>query len=592
MNPQCPSVVQSPDAAQVRAALDRVVASDIFRASPQLAAFLKFVVQAVLDGEGTRLKGYTIGVEAFGRPGSFDAQQDPIVRVEATRLRRALERYYAGDGAADTVVIELPRGSYAPTLRFRDALATVDAGRATADAMPTAPVRLAARGRIKWRWVLLPAAALVLVTAGVFAPRVRLDWSRGPDSSAARPASPITSEALRPGNGLPTLLVAPFETAGTAGARDLSAASLHDRISDAFARFDLVNVLWEPMTEPAAQPASPNHADYRLIGVVDYRPGAFHLQFRLIDTADGTVVWSRLFEERSGDRDIEISEDAIVRELATTLVQPFGVIFAHEERRAATAVDPRFHCLLETIESFRSFSPAQTEEARACLERFTARDPGFALGWSYLAAIDLRAYLYRLSIGGGDRPPLERALRSARRGVELDPASARAHEMLFAALFARHDLAAAFAAGEKAMDLNRYDMRTVGAYGARKVAVGDIDEGMKLLQLAGGDGTVVPDFEQFFQFVGSYMRNDFERASFHAGQLTGDSFQLGLIARALDAFHRHDAEGTRMAFGRLNGLNPMWRQDTRAELQKFFYAAPIVDRLALDLGAAGLAQAP
>src|SRR5436190_17921288 len=113
------------DAAQIRAQVARMTVSTVFRDSPQLASFLQFVVEAVLSGKAKRLKGYTIGVEVLRRPTSFDPQIDPIVRVEATRLRRAIERYYAGAGAHD-VIIALPRGGYVPkiTWRTREAAAT------------------------------------------------------------------------------------------------------------------------------------------------------------------------------------------------------------------------------------------------------------------------------------------------------------------------------------------------------------------------------------------------------------------------------------------------------------------------------------
>jgi hypothetical protein len=83
--------VPRPD--EVRAQVQRMTASDVFASSPQLAAFLLFIVEAVLRGHGERLKGYTIGVEVLRRDVNFDPQIDPIVRVEATRLRRAIERY-------------------------------------------------------------------------------------------------------------------------------------------------------------------------------------------------------------------------------------------------------------------------------------------------------------------------------------------------------------------------------------------------------------------------------------------------------------------------------------------------------------------
>src|SRR5258708_3185702 len=105
---------------EIRAALERMSGRDVFSRSPQLGAFLRFVVEAVLRGKADRIKAYTIGVEVLRRDAKFDPQLDPIVRVEATRLRRAIERYYAGPGAADPVIVDLPRGSYVPTFRRRE----------------------------------------------------------------------------------------------------------------------------------------------------------------------------------------------------------------------------------------------------------------------------------------------------------------------------------------------------------------------------------------------------------------------------------------------------------------------------------------
>src|ERR1044072_5217180 len=105
---------------EIRAALQRMIVSDVFSRSPQLGAFLRFVVEAVLHGRAERIKAYTIGVEVLRRDTKFDPQLDPIVRVEATRLRRTIERYYAGPGASDSVIIDLPRGSYVPVFRRRD----------------------------------------------------------------------------------------------------------------------------------------------------------------------------------------------------------------------------------------------------------------------------------------------------------------------------------------------------------------------------------------------------------------------------------------------------------------------------------------
>lgn len=115
-----------PTEQEVRAALDRIAVSDAFRASPQLMAFLRYVVEATLRGSQDRIKGYTVAVEALGRGDDFNPQDDPIVRVEAMRLRRALQRYYANGGRDEAVQIVLPLGSYVPV--FRRATSRIRAG--------------------------------------------------------------------------------------------------------------------------------------------------------------------------------------------------------------------------------------------------------------------------------------------------------------------------------------------------------------------------------------------------------------------------------------------------------------------------------
>ncbi|MEE4010958.1 hypothetical protein V1T76_02785 [Roseibium sp. FZY0029] len=99
---------------QIQIALINTLNSPEFQSAPQLRAFLGFVVNATLNRQQEKIKGYTIAVEALGRPEDFNPVTDPIVRVEAARLRRRLEKYYAGSGAEDPVRISIPKGSYAP----------------------------------------------------------------------------------------------------------------------------------------------------------------------------------------------------------------------------------------------------------------------------------------------------------------------------------------------------------------------------------------------------------------------------------------------------------------------------------------------
>jgi adenylate cyclase len=125
----------------VRAHLERVLRSPHFDGSTRSREFLRYVVEEVLAGRGAYLKQAAIAVEVFGRKPDFDAVIDPIVRVQAGRLRRSLERYYLLSGDVDTLRIELPKGSYAPVFaEISDMPAQTNARGSQAQDWPTVSV--------------------------------------------------------------------------------------------------------------------------------------------------------------------------------------------------------------------------------------------------------------------------------------------------------------------------------------------------------------------------------------------------------------------------------------------------------------------
>jgi AmiR/NasT family two-component response regulator len=102
------------DAARVQQQLQRILSSELFTKSPQLSRFLRFCVDRVLLGRQDELKEQVLGVEVFRRSSSFDPRVDPIVRVEARRLRAKLEDYYSGEGRFDPLIVYFQRGDYVP----------------------------------------------------------------------------------------------------------------------------------------------------------------------------------------------------------------------------------------------------------------------------------------------------------------------------------------------------------------------------------------------------------------------------------------------------------------------------------------------
>ena len=116
-----PAPADDPKHSGVRAQLERILASATFRQVDRLKRFLSFVVTEAVEGRGDQLKEYAIGVEVFDKESSFDPRADPIVRVQARRLRTRLMRYYRDEGRHGELLIELPKGGYAPTFKQPDA---------------------------------------------------------------------------------------------------------------------------------------------------------------------------------------------------------------------------------------------------------------------------------------------------------------------------------------------------------------------------------------------------------------------------------------------------------------------------------------
>ena len=107
------------DPKAIKEQLHRILSSPEFDATARQKKFLHYVTQMFLEGRTDEIKGYTVATDVFGRKTDFDPSTDPIVSVEARRLRRALEHYYLTAGRRDRMRITIPKGSYVPSFLFQ-----------------------------------------------------------------------------------------------------------------------------------------------------------------------------------------------------------------------------------------------------------------------------------------------------------------------------------------------------------------------------------------------------------------------------------------------------------------------------------------
>jgi adenylate cyclase len=207
----------------VRAQLDRILAADLFANTGRISRLLRYVVERTIAGDGPQLKEYVLGIDVFDRGDGYDPRLDSIVRVEVRRLRARLDEYYRGPGAADPVLITIPRGAYAPV--FSAPLPS--AVSAEADSPPPMGPDASARSARAFRW--LAATGLVaVVLAAMFVAAVVSRRSALPSAEASTVRS---------------IAVLPFEHYSTDPADAMTAARLTDGVTTELARLGTLSVV-------------------------------------------------------------------------------------------------------------------------------------------------------------------------------------------------------------------------------------------------------------------------------------------------------------------------------------------------------------
>jgi hypothetical protein len=126
--------------------IERILHSETFRNSDVLRRLLRFLADKTISGEADQLKEYTIGIDALGKPSSYDPRQDSVVRIQVGRLRQKLAEYYRTEGKDDPVIVDVPKGRFKLHVEARPGPAPVG----QAEPAPAIPVEPPAR-TFDWR---------------------------------------------------------------------------------------------------------------------------------------------------------------------------------------------------------------------------------------------------------------------------------------------------------------------------------------------------------------------------------------------------------------------------------------------------------
>lgn len=264
-----------PDAVDVRAQLERILASRGFVTAGRQSRLLRHIVERTLAGEADQLKEYSVGMEVFDRDDKYDPRVDSIVRVEAGRLRSRLEEYYNGDGAADEVRITLPRGAY--VAQFSPRFTPPPPPEVAAAIESPSPRRT---------WVVWAASAAVAAAVAL------MTWIGRPPSTES----------------LPSVAVLAFEQYSASEEDGAIAAQLTDNVTAELARLGTVSVVSHTSAmqfagerKPLREIAQALNVRFIVEGSVENVEGGIRVMARIVNAATDRKMWVNDFAGRTDD---------------------------------------------------------------------------------------------------------------------------------------------------------------------------------------------------------------------------------------------------------------------------------------------------
>lgn len=492
-----------PAADEIYRQIERILASEEFQAPRRGRNFLEFVVKETLAGRADFLKAFTIANLVFGREASFDPQNDPVVRVEASRIRKALERYYLVAGQMDDVVITLPKGGYVPHFEYaRDTrpATSVEAMENLRDSEHEGQIHSRPDTSYLALWTSLGTGIALVVALGFL-------FFTLPLGSTWRGASTTT---LQTGPPQPSVIVEFFTGNSHAGAGSDIARGLRDDVIGQLAQFDDLVVVSDPRR-------GSSDIDYALQGNLQLDGTRLRAAVRLVRQIDGAVIWADNFDADLQDENKLAIQGNIARQIADAIAQPYGAIF-HRDRdviaRPAQTENQNVESCASAYYSYRQVMTAQSHDAaRDCLERATQHFADNAVSWAQLSMIYLDEIRFRHKLGrSSSTQALALADAAVEKAASLAPDDPRVLQALMLVNFFEGDIDEALKAGTAAYAADPDDVEVAGEYGFRLAMSGKWQSGCELLSVALNKGVGTRGYYEVGMALCAFMKGDIREA--------------------------------------------------------------------------------
>jgi adenylate cyclase len=485
-----------------RGALQHILASPSFGATERIRQFLNYVVEETLAGRADRIKAYTIATSVFGRDENFDPQVDSIVRLEAGRLRRTLERYYLTGGHHDQMRIRIPLGSYVPIFEGCE-----------------------------------------------------------PSEFGPAPATPPTPEPRYRGG--PSILVEPFELDDASAMHPHFAAGLTQSLVVRLTRFTAFRVFFtgSRLKADSGDQWLATMPDYALRGVVTLSADRLGAEIVLLKAQTGRTVWADSFDAALVPAEFFSLKDQIANRIAQMIAQPYGIIFtdtAKDSEGEPPSMLSSYNCVLYFYKYWKTFDRDMIGPVRDCLERTIRADPNYAEAFACLSLVYSNAHRFGHSLGPLGFDLRERALELANRAIELAPNSSWSHYARSVAHWFANDISASISALEIGRELNPNDTSILAELGQRYAFLMQWDKAVPLLETAFERNPAQPGMYRIGMFLYHLAHGRFEEALHEGRRVHAPSVLYGHVAIAIAAAELGRKQEAAEAVRRILEIDPFY----------------------------------
>lgn len=516
----------------VRAQLSRILMCRDFDASDRNRRFLQYIVEEALQGRAERIKAYSIATSVFGRSETFDPQQDAIVRIEAGRMRRALDHYYLMSGLKDPIRISIPVGSYVPSFSLAQEGGPLDRPLRQNDDDDHAPVHR------------------------------------------------------------PTIYVVDFAAEGEGSGLAGFVQGMTRHIIVGLTRFtDLVVVGPGPGSGVGGVSGPESKADFELSGAMMVADGRLFADVLLRDAVTGQYIWTDSFERKIGAAGLAVFRTELADLIVSAIGQPTGVIFSYMARCSlarAQETCKSFESVVRFHNYWRTLDRDMFEPVRLALEQTIQRDPGYAEAYACLSQMYSNSVRFGYEGSAASFHPLRRATTLALRAIQLSPTSSRGYLALAIAYWFNGQVDSAFSALATSRALNPNDMEVAAELGLRHIFRKNWAEGVALIEEAYQRNPALPCTYRIGLSLCHHMHGRHHEALAEAWKIDMPGVIYPLVMVAVSAFRLGRAKDAQSAIKSLLALCPEYGDQVEQDLLRRHLDPEVAAVIVKDLHDAGL----